>query len=77
MDKWEINGLVAKTAQGRLSGKDLPTPPPMVSVCLLFVEKFQSARPPVSLKTVVYELRIRTCEDGERNTPCAGKLVTI
>ena len=66
MEKWVINGLVTKRALGGLSGKDLP---PMVSVCLLFVEKFQSARPPVSLKTVVYELRIRTCEDGERNTP--------
>lgn len=76
MEKWVINGLVTKRALGDLSGKDLP-PPPMVSVCLLFVEKFQSARPPVSLKTVVYELRIRTCEDGETNTPCAGKLVTI
>lgn len=74
MEKWVINGLVTKRALGGLSGKDLP---PMVSVCLLFVEKFQSARPPVSLKTVVYELRIRTCEDGETNTPCAGKLVTI
>lgn len=76
MEKWVINGLVTKRALGGLGGKDLP-PPPMVSVCLLFVEKFQSARPPVSLKTVVYELRIRTCEDGETNTPCAGKLVTI
>lgn len=66
MEKWVINGLVTKRALGGLSGKD---PPPMVSVCLLFVEKFQSARPPVSLKTVVYKLRIRTCEDGERNTP--------
>ena len=66
MEKWVINGLVTKRALGHLSGKD---PSPMVSVCLLFVEKFQSARPPVSLKTVVYELRIRTCEDGERNTP--------
>lgn len=74
MEKWVINGLVTKRALGGLSGKDLP---PMVSVCLLFVEKFQSARPPVSLKTVVYELRIRICEDGETNTPCAGKLVTI
>ena len=74
MEKWVINGLVTKRALGGLSGKDLP---PMVSVCLLFVEKFPSARPPVSLKTVVYELRIRTCEDGETNTPCAGKLVTI
>ena len=66
MEKWVINGLVTKRDLGGLSGKD---PPPMVSVCLLFVEKFQSARPPVSLETVVYELRIRTCEDGERNTP--------
>ena len=76
MEKWVINGPVTKRALGGLGGKDLP-PPHMVSVCLLFVEKFQSARPPVSLKTVVYELRIRTCEDGETNTPCAGKLVTI
>ena len=66
MEKWVINGLVTKRDLGGLSGKD---PPTMVSVCLLFVEKFQSARPPVSLKTVVYKLRIRTCEDGERNTP--------
>ena len=41
VDKWVINGLVTKRTLGRHSGKD-PTPPPpaMVSVCLLFVEKF-------------------------------------
>ena len=37
MKKWIINGLVTERALGRLSGKD---PSPMVSVCLLFVEKF-------------------------------------
>ena len=37
MEKWVINGLVTKRALGCLSGKD---PSPVVSLCLLFVEKF-------------------------------------